>query len=811
MRRARVIVVGGGIVGCSVLYHLARAGCADALLLERAELTSGATWHAAGNVHNQHYYANMSLLQTYSLDLYDKLHAETGREVGARIVGGFFLAQTRERMEEFKFLAGKFKGLGMPYELVTPAEIKAKSPLVRTDGLQGGAWDPHEGFVDSYSVSLALAAAAKKRGADFVCNARVSAIKPLPNGGWCLQTADGEEYECETLVNAAGFWANDVAAMVGARLPVVNMEHQYLVTETMPEISELTEPMPMLRDTDAGFYMRQEGKGLLVGAWEKDCRAAWGGKSAPWEFGMELFDDDLGRMQQHLDAACYRVPAMARAGVKRAVNGAISFSPDGRPLMGPLPGVPGFFAACGFLSGITQGGGAGLAAAQWILEGSPQMDLSFMDVARFGEWTTGEFARARVMEIFPRRYEVLYPQMERESGRGLRKTPIHEELIKRGAVMGQVFGWERPLWYSQNGEGDHPDFSHPNWWAAAGEEARAIHNAAGLLELSSYAKFIVEGRDTEAFLNSVLSNRLPSGGEMRLSLMLGPEGGIIGDVVVARLAADAFYLVGASLAEGIYARWLQQNLGNFSAEVRVVSGDYAALAVMGPASRAVLEAAAADDDFSAEAFPFMRWRNVRVGGAECRALRVCYAGELGWELHCPMPEQAAVFDSLQQSGEGFGMRLAGSRALSHLRLEKGYKVWSADITREITPAAAGMTSFCRADKGEFIGRDAVLRERNNPPERRLATLTHDADPQNPAGCWGSEPVFAPGNGDGKCVGYVTSGGYGWRINSPVAVAWIDSEYCKPGAQLEIQILNKRVTANVAADPLFDSANKRMRG
>ncbi len=796
------------------MYHLARAGCGDALLLERAELTSGATWHAAGNVHNQHHHPNMSLLQTYSLDLYEGLRAEAGRDVGARIVGGFFLAQTRARMEEYKYLAGKFRGLGMPYELVSPAEIKAGMPMVNVDGLQGGAWDPHEGYVDPYSVATALAAAAKKLGADVVCGARVSEIRALPRGGWLLRTADGGEYECETVVNAAGYWANEVAGMIGARLPVVNMEHQYLVTEDIAEVSALAEGgghLPMLRDTDAGFYMRQEGQGLLAGAWEKDCRMAWGGKPAPWDFGRELFADDLGRMSAHLEAACFRVPAMGRAGVKRVVNGAISFSPDGMPLLGPLPGAPGFFAACGFLSGISQGGGAGLAAAQWILEGAPEMDLGFIDVARFGDWTTGEFARARVCEIFPKRYEILRPQMERAQGRGLRKTPIYDELQKRGAVMGQVYGWERPLWYARECDGDAadcPDFSRPNWWETVGEEARAIHTSAGLLELSSYAKFMVEGADAAAFLDGVLSNRLPAVGGMRLALMLGEEGGIVGDVVVVRLAADAFYLVGASLAEGIYLRWLRRNLRGFSAEVRTVSGEYAALAVAGPASRAVLECATGGGDFSSAGFPFMQWRTVCVGGVDCLALRVSYSGELGWELHCPMEREGDVFAAVWRCGKERGLRLAGSRALSHLRLEKGYRVWGADITREITPAAAGMEMFCRAEKGEFVGRDAFLRERESPPKKRLVTVTYAPDADNPAGCWGSEPVFAAG---GECAGYATSGGFGWRVGKGLAVAWLDVGHCAPGSELEIQILGKRVSATVAEDPLFDADGGRMRG
>lgn len=804
MQNARIIIIGGGIVGCSVLYHLARAGCKDAMLIERAELTAGATWHAAGNVHSQNPIPNLSTLQAYSMRLYDGLPAEIGQHVGSHVVGGFFLAQSDERMEEFKFLAGKFKALGLTYDLVTPADIKARFPLINTKGLVGGAWDPDEGYIDPYSVAMGLAAAARKMGARIVRRTRVTAIHRLPSGHWRLSTDQDTDYECEIVVNAAGFWGNEVAGMVGASLPIVNMEHHYLVTDTMPEVTEHNDKLPLIRDMDAQFYLRQEGNGLLLGVWENDCRAAWNGKTAPWDFGQELFAPDLQRMEAHLAAVYQRVPALGAAGIKRVVNGAISFSPDGRGLIGPLPGVPNFFVACGFLSGIAQGGGVGLALSQWILEGETEMDLSFMDVARFGGWTSRAFARARVHEIFPRRYEILYPHLEHDSGRPLRTTPIYSRLLAHGAVMGQVHGWERPLWFSPEGTAarDAPSFSHPNWWQLVGEEARAAAKTVALLEMSSYSKWHVSGRDAAAFLDRINANRLPSAGRIALGLMLCEHGGIVGDLIIARLRDNAFYVVGASPAESIYHRWMEQHKAEWDVSIEAVTADIAALGLTGPAARQVLSDSS-DADFSNTAFPFMSWRDIEIGGVRCRAMRLSYAGELGWELHCPMSSQAGVFAALMEAGKPHGLRLAGSRALSHLRLEKGYRSWGAEINTEITPMAAGLDHFCRPnlpEKAGFIGRDAVLRERQTPPATSLATLLFDAP--TTAGCWGSEAIF---HGD-DCVGYITSGGYGWRTNTHIAVGRMPTHLCTAGTEVALEILGNRCRATVACDPVYDPEN-----
>ena len=799
---ARIIVIGGGTVGVSVLYHLAKAGAKDTLLLERRELTAGATWHAAGNVHTQSAYANLSALQAYSLRLYDGLADEVGQEVDSHVVGGFFLAQTKERMEEFKHLAGKFRSLGLEYELVTPQEIKAKYPLMNVVDLQGGAWDPEEGYVDPYSVTMGLAAGARKYGGKIRRNCQINSIERTPSGH-CRLTADDEIFECEIVVNCAGFWANEVANMIGTRLPITNMEHQYLVTETIADVATLDYELPMIRDTDSQYYLRQEGKGLLLGPWEQDCRTAWGNGRAPWSFEQELFPDDWERLEDGLAAIFHRIPALENAGIKRGVNGAISFAPDGRPMIGPMPGVPGFFVACGFLGGIAQGGGIGLAMSQWILEGESELDLHFIDVARFGDWTTKEFARERTHEILPLRYELIYPGLERTSGRPLKTSPIFRDLLDHGAVMGQAYGWERPLWFAGKDVDpiDESSFQRPNWWEHVGREAKAMASGCGLSEMSTYGKFRISGPDAAAFLDYVGSAKVPSkAGKVALSLLLNARGGIVGDLTIENTGDGSLYAVGATLAVALYQRWMEDQSFGFDVVIENITDQFAAIGVAGPNSRALLNALS-DGDF--DDFPFMTSKTVEIGRVRCKALRVSYSGELGWELHCPMLNQKALFDTLIENGEEHRLVLLGGRAMGMLRLEKGYRSWGAEMTTEISPHAAGLQRFCSRKK-DYIGRVAVDRERECPPEKRLITL--EIDPTAPP-CWGTEPVLM----DGELIGYVTSGGMGWRVNKMLAVGWIDSAHAQIGARLQVQVLLQIYDATVIADPAYDANNENLLG
>lgn len=804
---ARVIVIGGGIVGCSILYHLAKQGCTDALLIERAELTSGATWHAAGNVHTQSAYRALSSLQAYSIKLYEGLAAEVGQEVGSHLCGGVFLAQTKDRMEEYKHLAGKFRAIGEQYDLITPQEIAALHPLVNLDGVIGGAWNPDEGYVDPYSVTMGLAAGARQRGARIERGHRVDRIDRRESG-WRLSA--GEEFwDCEIVVNAGGFWANEVAELVGARLPITNMEHHYLVTETIPDVRDHPTELPLIRDNEARFYMRQEADGLLLGPWEQDCRIAWNGETAPWSFGMELFQDDLDRMEDELAMAFHRIPVLNDAGIRRVVNGAISFSPDGRPMIGPMPGVPNFYVAAGFLGGITQAGGVGLALSQWMLEGETEWDLSFMDVARFGDWTTRDFAQARTREIFPQRYEIIYPQLERQTGRDIRKSPLHDALVARRAVMGQVNGWERPLWFAPDGISpkDEPSFSRPNWFAPVGDECRAVANHVALIDMSAYSKFEVSGPEAEAFLNHVVSATVPKTSErISVGLILSEAGGIVGDVTVCRLANDGaepvFRLTGATAAERIYHRWFERHITTFDATLRCVTEEFGILGVVGPRSRDLLRAVGVDDVVT-DAFSFLGARHITIGDVEILAQRVSFVGELGWELHCRAEAVPAVFAALMEGDTSLRPVLVGARAVGNLRLEKGYRSWGAELTSEYTPSVAGLEKLCSPTKS-YIGRDKVEAERQAPPDRQLVTLAVSA---LDADCWGSEPVLR----DGAIVGTVTSGGYGWRVDQSLCIADVPRALATVGTTLTVTILEVDRPAVVVADSVFDPKNARLKG
>ncbi len=796
----RIVIIGGGIIGVSTLYHLTKAGETDVLLLERRELAAGATWHAAGNVHTQSAFANLSALQAYSLRLYDRLATEVGQEIDSHIVGGFFLAQTKERMEEFKHLAGKFRSLGLEYELVTSTEIHKAHPLLNVSDLQGGAWDPEEGYVDPYSVTMGLAAAARKQGGTIKRNTQVDSIFRMPSGQWRLNAGE-EVFECETIVNCAGFWANEIAEMVGARLPITNMEHQYLVTESMKEVASLNRELPVIRDCDSQYYLRQEGLGLLLGPWERNCRHAWSEHDgrAPWSFGQELFENDWDRLSDRLAAIFNRVPALENAGIKRGVNGAISFAPDGRPIIGSLAGIPGFFVACGFVGGISQGGGIGLAMSQWILEDETELDLHCIDVARFGSWTTREFARERTYEIFPLRYEIIYPGIERKSGRLLETTPIYDDLLARGAVMGQTYGWERPLWYALDGKTtDEHSFDRPNWWDHVGNEAMSMAAACGLTEMSTFGKFRISGPDAPKFLDYIGSAKCPAKpGSAVLSLMLNRRGGIVGDIIIVNSGDNSFYCVGPTLGVMIYQRWMEKHADGFEIQIENVTDQIAALGIAGPRSRNLLNALSGS---SFNNFPYMTSKTVVVGCVQCRAIRVSYSGELGWELHCPMQNQKPLFDAIIHEGASHGLVLVGSRAMGMLRLEKGYRSWGNELTTEVTPHAAGMEKFC-SKKKDYLGRTAVEAERVNPPCKQYVTLEFDADAPP---CWGTEPVLT----HGKLIGYVTSGGMGWRCGKMLAVAWIDSDHAVPGSALQVQILLNLHDATVVVDPVYDPSNKR---
>jgi dimethylglycine dehydrogenase len=801
---ARAVVIGGGIMGASLLYHLARAGWTDAVLLERGELASGSTWHAAGNTPHFNTSLNLSRIHLASTNLYGRLEAETGQAVGFHRPGSLRLASVPDRMDEYLRHRGKARTIGLPFEVIGLDEIRRLHPLVETRGLLGAVWNPDDGHVDPTSVTQALVKGARDRGARAHRHTRVTGLERVRGGEWRVTTSAGE-WLAEIVVNAAGTWAREIGQLVGLDLPIVPMEHQYLVTEAIPEVAALDRELPLLREVDVSYYLRQEADGLLLGPYERGAKP-FGVGGIPPGFGADLLPPDPERLRTIVEAAIARVPALGRAGVQRIVNGPITYTPDGNPLLGPAFGLPGVWLACGLSFGITQAGGAGQYLAEWIVEGQPSIDLWEVDPRRYGTYATERYAVARGIDIYEDEYAIVYPQDDRRPGRPARTSPLYDRFRGAGAVFGARNGWERPYWFAPPGvePQDRPSFRRTNWFDAVGREARAVRAGAGLLELSSFAKYEVRGPGAEAFLDRICANRLPRLGRIALSQLLTPRGLVECDVTVTWLAPERFLVLSAAVAELHDIDWLRRHApADGSVEIENVTPRWGVLILAGPHARDIL-APLTDADLSNQAFPWLSARHIQVGPAPVRALRINFVGELGWELHHPIEYQIGLYDALKAAGAGRGLVDFGLRAMDSLRLEKAYRAWGADINTEVTPLEAGLDRFVAFDKGDFVGRDALLRQRREGVRKRLATLAVDA---LDADCWGNEVVWA---GD-RVGGITTSGGYAHCLGQSLAVAYVDAELATPGTALTVEILGERRPARVLAEPPFDPENRRPRG
>lgn len=801
---AKVVVVGGGVAGCSVAYHLTRLGWTDVVLLEADELASGSTWHAAGLCTQlASSYAVMRLLR-YSLDLYRSLEADTGRPVDFHECGSVRLATTAERLDEFRHRAAAARLADVPVELVGPERAAELFPLLDPAGVLGAAYLPTDGHVDPTGVTGALAAGAAARGARVVRHAPVRSIE-RDGRGWSLTTPKGA-IRAEVVVNAAGQWARGVGRLVGVDLPIVPLQHHYVVTEPLAVVEGLERELPVLRDTEASFYVRQEGPGLLVGPFERNPRT-WALGGVPDDFHGRLLPGDLDQIADVLAAAGERVPVLADAGIKTVLNGPDGYTPDGRCLLGPVPGLPGFHVLAGFsIFGIVFGGGAGRYAAEWIVEGQPSEDARELDVRRFGDYARPvRFVAARAREVYEREYAIHYPEQELEAARPLKTDPLYDRLLARGAVFGARSGWERPLWFARGGApaGETYSFRRGSWHAAVAAECRAVRTAVGVLDQTSFAKFELSGPGAEALLDRLCANALPAEpGRIALTQMCTPAGGVECDLTVTRLAEDRFYVVSAAATETHDLAWIAWHLpDDGSVLLDNVTARYGVLTLAGPRSRDLL-AALTDADVSREAFPFFRCRELEVGMAPVRALRVSYVGELGYELHHPLEYQRHLHEQLVEAGAELGLVDFGYRALESLRLEKGYRLWGPDLSPQHTPLEAGLGRFVRLDKPAFVGREALIAQAERGLERRLACLRVDADGADPHG---DEPVLA---GD-RLVGHVTSGGYGHTVGAAIALAYLPVEHAEPGTELGVEILGERRPALVVAEPLYDPANVRL--
>ena len=801
---ARVVVIGGGVTGCSVLYHLASAGWTDCLLIERSELTSGSTWHAAGGTAALAANATMTWLHKYSFELYPKLEAETGQSCGFHHVGGAMLARTERRMEELELFRSKARRMGFTPEWLDPTDAAKLAPILDLSGVKGVLYDASRGHVDPSGVTHAFATGARERGGEIMRHCPVIEVNPRRDGTWEVVTAQGTVV-AEHVVNAAGLWAREVAALTGIRLPLMPVEHHYLVTEPIPEIEAMDRELPMIGDADAEFYMRQEGHGLLLGVYESPC-THWSVDGTPPDFGHELLPDDLARMEHNMAQAIESVPVLGRAGIRRVVNGPMIFSPDLNPLIGPVPGLRNYWCACGVMTAFSQAGAIGKVLTEWMTHGDPGLDFFQWDVTRYGDWAGRAYVMARTADMYSTRFQTHYPYEERAAGRPVRTTPVYPLLAQAGAVFGASWGYEYPLWYAPPGEPakDELTFRRPNWFGPVGEEARAVRASVGLFETSIYGKFSVRGPEAGAWLDRVMANRMPTeDGRIALTPMLNEAGRIIGDFSVTRLGPEAYFLVGAGATERFHLRWWERWLPPSGVVLESMMTRLTGFAVAGPRARTLLERLA-DQDVSNHALPFFTGGRMQVGPApDVIVLRVSYSGELGYELYVPPEHQLPLYLAVREAGVDLGLRLAGMRALGALRLEKGFAGWGRELSPDYEPFQAGLGRFVRLDKGEFVGRDAARRSADHEPAERLVLFEIDADDADP---WGGEPVLR----DGECVGYLTSAGYGHCIDKTLALGYVRSDAVGANAVCDVEVMGRPRPARLLERPPVDPDGLRMR-
>ncbi|WP_299958981.1 FAD-dependent oxidoreductase [uncultured Roseobacter sp.] len=802
--RAQAVVIGGGVIGCSILYHLTKLGWTDVVLLERDELTSGSTWHAAANIHGLHDSTNISRIQHYTMNLYRSLEAETGQSCGVFQPGSLYLAQTEAREHQLRLQAAKAKLYGMNFHEVSRAEAERLHPLVNYDGIRCIMWEPDGGNVDPSGVTNAYAAGARQNGAEIIRFCPVTGTEQQPDGTWIVRTAKGD-IRAEWVVNAAGLWGREVAALAGVTLPLQPTEHQYFVTETIAEIDALDRRLPSVADRDGEYYLRQEGKGLLVGAYEKDLRF-WAEDGTPQGFGHELFADDLERIEDNMMRAIARVPVVGTAGIKRVINGPMIWSPDSNVLFGPVPELSNYFCCNGIIPGFSQSGGMGLLAADWIITGETRYDMFAWDVARFGHWADAAFTKARVGDQYANRFKIHFPNEERAAGRPIRTRPVYGAQNALGAVFGLNYGWEHPLWYgAEPGVQDTDGFTRQNWWEPVGAECHMLREHAGIIDISNFAKYLCRGPGAEDWLNAVFANRMPRAvGRSCLTPLIGKRGGIAGDFTVTRLGEEEFWVIGSGMAERYHQRFFKEvplpEGTTFESRTEAMCG----FNVAGPKSREMLQRLTNTSLATAD-FPFMASRWIELSGIRVLALRVSFTGDLGWELHCETADQARLWEVLLQAGQQVGAGPVGSRALMSLRVEKGYGSWSREYSPEYWPQEVGLDRLCKMDK-DFLNKGAVTATLAKEPRETLVLLALDAaetDASN-ADATGGEPIFK----DGQGIGRVTSGAYGYTVGMSVALGYVKD--AGPGDQVEVMVLGRPHRAVILHEPPFDPKGARLR-
>ena len=797
----QALIIGGGVVGASVLYHLTKLGWSDVMLVERSELTSGSTWHAAGGFHTLNGDTNMAALQGYTIKLYRELEEITGMSCGLHHVGGVTLADNQDRFDMLVAERAKHRYMGLETEIVGPEEIAKIAPITNLDGIVGGLYDPLDGHLDPSGTTHAYAKAARMGGATIELHTKVIETKQRADGTWDVVTDKGTIH-AEHVVNAAGLWAREVAAMAGTYVPLHPMEHQYIVTDDLPEIYERDAEHPHVMDPAGESYLRQEGRGLCIGFYEQPCKP-WAVDGTPWDFGHELLPDNLDKIADSIDFAYKRFPVLERAGVKSVIHGPFTFAPDGNPLVGPVPGLQNYWSACGVMAGFSQGGGVGLMLAQWMTKGECERDVTAMDVGRYGKWITPGYTRPKVIENYQNRFSVSYPNEELPAARPHRTTPMYDIFSDLGAVWGHQFGLEVANYFAQ---GDEPTYETPTFrrsdaFAATAREVKAVRSGVGINEVQNFGKFAITGTGARAWLDRIMAGRIPQPGRMSLTPMLSPKGRLWGDFTVSCLTETEFQITASYGAQDIHHRWFMQNALP-DAHIENISDRRNGFQIAGPRARDLLAASTRDD---VAKIKFMDVRRMTIGQVACIVQRVSYTGDLGYEIYCVPMDQRQLWWTLWQAGQPMGITPFGMRAMMSLRLDRFFGSWLSEFSPDYTAAETGMDRFISFKKNvDFIGRAAAEAERANPPARISVVFEVDADD---ADVVAYEPVFI----DGKVQGFCTSGGYSHHAGKSIALALIPRALATEDLEVEIEIMGQLRRAKRITTPLFDPDATVMRG
>ena len=795
----RVVIIGGGVVGASVIYHLSKFGWKDICLLERSVLSAGSSWHAAGGIHALNADPNMSALQAYTIDLLPKVEKESGENIGLHMTGGLTMAGTPERWEWLQSAYRVYQSIGIEdCRLVTPQEASKLNPIMSTEGLLGGMWADREGYLDTTGTVKAYAAAARKQGAEYYENTKVESLSQTKEG-WQIITNKGV-INCEHVVNAAGLWAKQVGRMAGIELPVSPLKHHYLISDSIPEIEKLDFEVPMTVDLEGFTYLRQDQKGILLGIYEIN-HEHWAMDGAPWDYGMELFQEQTDRIENEITLGFQRYPCLQEVGVKTWVNGAFTFSPDGNPLMGPVPGKRGYWCACAVMAGFLQGGGVGKSLAEWMIYGEPEADVFGMDVARYGKYAENkQYIKETTGQFYSRRFVMTYPNEQLPAGRPLKMSPAHDAMTENGCQWGVSWDLEVPLYFAPKDFKETPSLKRSNAFEIVKNECLNVKNGVGLLDISGFSRFEVTGTNAEDWLDKVFACKLPKKGKASLAPMLSPSGKLKGDLTIFNWGDGSWWVMGSYYLRNWHMRWFSENLTP-NVFIRDLGEDYCGFSISGPRSKELIRNLT---DSEIGKLPFMGCGNYDIGLIQTKIGRLSVAGELGYEINCRMGDHIALRRLLLENGKQFGIHEYGFNALLSMRLEKSFGIWSAEYTQGYTPGMTGLDRWINWQKNDFIGKKASYLEKSgNGPNQKLVTLEVDSSDSDASGF---EPIWK----NGKRVGFITSGGYGHRVQKSLAMGLINTDLAESGEEIDVHIVGKEKKAKIIPVSPYDPKGELMR-